>query len=298
MKTELWNWSDVRVFLAVLREGSTLAASRKLGVAQPTVARRIDELEHQTGITLFERDTHGFKPTAQAHSLVPFAEALEKASESFATKSRELTRPKPIRITSTGNFSDRAMGIFSEFSALKPGISIEFVHSVGVLNLLEGEADVAIRVAMTAPDENLIGRKIGTEHFALYGSQRYAEKFGLPKSSDELQGHRFLTLMRDDVPDILHQWITDHVSPDQIINTFSDLDMLHASIKAGQGLGLVHARGADTNDAFLRCFGNIPDLAMPVMLLTAPDAYRRPEVKAFTKFFAPRYAAIFSDQSS
>lgn len=100
MKTEFWNWSDVRVFLAVFREGSTLAASRKLGVAQPTVARRIDELEHQTGLILFERDTRAFKPTAQAHSLVQFAEILEKASEIFAAKARELSKPKPIRITS------------------------------------------------------------------------------------------------------------------------------------------------------------------------------------------------------
>lgn len=29
------------------------------------------------------------------------------------------------------------------------------------------------------------------------------------------------------------------------------------------------------------------------VMLISPDAYRRPEVKEFTKFFAPRYAAIF-----
>ncbi|MBT8425437.1 MAG: LysR family transcriptional regulator, partial [Silicimonas sp.] len=52
MKSEFRNWSDIRVFLAVIREGSTLAASRKLGVAQPTVARRIDALEHETGLIL------------------------------------------------------------------------------------------------------------------------------------------------------------------------------------------------------------------------------------------------------
>ncbi len=298
MKTEFWNWSGVRVFLTVLRAGSTLAASRKLGIAQPTVARRIDELEHQTGLILFERDTRGFKPTAQAHSLVQFAEILEKASESFAAKARELSKPKPIRITSPGYFSDQTMDLFTEFAAFQPEIAIQFVHSVGVLNLLEGEADIAFRVAMSDPDENLIGRKIGTEHFALYGTQNYADKFGLPRSSNEFHGHRFVTLMREDVPDILYQWIVSHVSPDQIINTFSDLEMLHASIKAGMGLGLIHARWADTDDAFVRCFDNISDLSRPVMMLIGPEAYRRPEVKAFTKFFAPRYAAIFSDQSS
>lgn len=64
------NWSDISVFLTVCREGSTLAASKQLGVSQPTVARRIDALEHQLGLTLFERDTHGFKPTLTAKGLL------------------------------------------------------------------------------------------------------------------------------------------------------------------------------------------------------------------------------------
>jgi DNA-binding transcriptional LysR family regulator len=64
MKSENWNWSDLRVFLAVLDAGSTLAASKALGMAQPTVARRIDALEHATGLTLFERDTRGAQATA------------------------------------------------------------------------------------------------------------------------------------------------------------------------------------------------------------------------------------------
>ncbi|NNF92227.1 MAG: LysR family transcriptional regulator, partial [Boseongicola sp.] len=102
MKSEFRNWSDIRVFLAVIREGSTLAASRKLGVAQPTVARRIDALEHETGLILFERDTRGFKPTREARSLIPLAESIEETTRRFATKSRDLAKPRPIRITAPG----------------------------------------------------------------------------------------------------------------------------------------------------------------------------------------------------
>ncbi len=286
------------LFLAVFREGSTLKASRKLGVAQPTVARRIEELEHQTGLMLFERDTRGFRPTPEADSLLPFAEAVEAAAERLAAKSREISKPKPIRITAPGFFSDRSMEIFSEFSSSNPGTAIEFIHSVGVLNLLEGEADLAFRVAMSAPDEDLICRKIGTEHFALYGSQPYADRYGLPKSVEDFRGHHFVAFKRDDVGSDLYEWIVDRVSPGQISEPFSDLDMLHAAIKAGHGLGLVHARWADTDSAFLRCFDNIPELARSVLMLIAPEAYRRPEVKAFCKFFAPRYAATFDTGSS
>jgi len=38
---EMLDWNDLRYFLAVARDGSTLAAARELRVSQTTVARRI-----------------------------------------------------------------------------------------------------------------------------------------------------------------------------------------------------------------------------------------------------------------
>lgn len=293
MKNEFRNWSDVRVFLAVVREGSTLAASRKLGIAQPTVARRIEALENETGLTLFDRDTRGFKPTKEARSLIRLAEAIEKAAEIFASKTRELAELRPIRITAPGYFSDRVMDIFSEFAAASPGVAFKFIPSLKVLDLSAGEADIAFRIARGEPDENLVCRKISTAKWALFGAQSYADKFGLPKSADDLRGHSFVTFEHIDVPDHERRWLLRHVSPDQIIMSFSEPELIRASIRAGHGLGLVNLRLADADDTLIRCFGNIEELTSSNMMLIAPDAYRRPEVKAFTKFFAPRYAATF-----
>ena len=77
-------WSDVRVFLAVLRAGSTLGAAECLAMSQPTVARRIDALEHCLGLALFDRDTRGTRPTAAALRLRPMAEAMETAARDFS----------------------------------------------------------------------------------------------------------------------------------------------------------------------------------------------------------------------
>jgi len=270
-----------------------LGASRKLGMAQPTVARRIEALEAGTGLTLFERDTRGFKPTKAARSLLQLAEEIEEAAEKFARKSQELNEPSTIRITTPGFFSDRVMDIFSDFSAMNPGIAFDFIPSVKVLDLSGGEADIAIRVTANEPDERLICRTIRTAKWALFGSQRYADKFGLPKSPDDLRGHRFVTFEHADVPDYLHRWLTERVSPNQIITSFRDVDLMQSAIRAGHGLGLVNLRQAQFDDALIRCFGDIEELSRSHLILIAPDAYRRPEVKAFAKFFAPRYAATF-----
>lgn len=293
MKNEFRNWSDVRVFLAVVREGSTLAASRKLGVAQPTVARRIESLEHEIGLNLFERDTRGFRPTENAKSLIPLAEKFEVAASGFVAKATDLTGTRPIRITAPGYFSEQATDILSEFVALNPGVAFEFLPSLKILNLSEGEADIAIRITRSEPDEALICRKISTARWALFGGKSYAEKFGLPKSSSDLKGHRFVTFEHDDVPADLHNWIARRVSPDQIVMSFSEPELMQASIRAGHGLGLVNLRIASFDEALIRCFDNIEELSRSNMMLIAPEAYRRPEVKAFTKFFAPRYAATF-----
>ncbi|WP_085893649.1 LysR family transcriptional regulator [Roseovarius litorisediminis] len=294
MKSGFRNWSDVRIFLTVIREGSTLAASRMLNVAQPTVARRIDVLENELGLTLFERDTRGFKPTESARKIVPFAEAIEKAASEFSKKANELTEIRPIRVTAySGNFSPRVTEIFSEYSALNPDIAFEFLPSVKVLDLEGGEADIALRITSKEPQQNLICRKISTARWSLYGSRGYAEKHGLPASCERLSDHQFVTFKRRDVPAALHEWLICHVAQDDIVMSFSEIDLMHAAIKSGHGLGLMNDKLAEMDDTLIRCFGPIEDLSRQHLMLIAPEAYRRPEVKAFVKFFAPRYAAVF-----
>jgi DNA-binding transcriptional LysR family regulator len=43
----VFDWNDLRVLLAVARDGSTLAAARSLRVSQTTVARRVAALEER-----------------------------------------------------------------------------------------------------------------------------------------------------------------------------------------------------------------------------------------------------------
>lgn len=294
MKSGFRNWSDVRIFLAVVREGSTLAASRKLGIAQPTVARRIDALEHETGLTLFERDTRGFRPTTAARTLAPLAEAIETAASDFAKCAKALTCARPIRITAfAGNFSARATQIFNDFSAQHPEVRFEFLPSVKVLDLSAGEADIALRLTQSEPDQTLICRKISTARFTLYGSREYAAKSGLPGSPGDMKGHRFVTFQREGTSSALNDWLVRHVSADQIVQSFHEIELLHAAIQAGRGLGLINIKLAEKHDDLVGCFDPPEELSAQHLMLISPDAYRRPEVKDFTKFFAPRYAAIY-----
>ena len=297
MKKRFRNWSDIRVFLAVVREGSTLAASRKLGMAQPTVARRIDALEHEIGVSLFHRDTRGFRPTDHATKLFQHAEALESAASAFATAAFDLAHIQPIRITAfTTNLSENVMAIISEFSDRHPEVQFEFLPSIKVFDLMANEADIALRLVRGDLEPDLIRRKISDAKFTLFGAKSYAGKHGLPARPEDMAGHTLLSFKRSGTATAIHSWFLKYVTEDQISRNFHDYNLLTAALLAGQGLGVMNLKQIEAQERdgkILRCFEPPDELTSEHMILVAPDAYERLEVRRFVKFFAPRYAALF-----
>ena len=75
----MFDWSDLRYFLAVARHGSTVAAARALGVNQSTVQRRLGELERRLGHALARRHPSGYQLTEFGEALRPAAERVEEA---------------------------------------------------------------------------------------------------------------------------------------------------------------------------------------------------------------------------
>src|SRR5215468_4998677 len=76
-------WSDLRIFLAVAREGTLGAAARKLGQTQPTMGRRLRALEHAVGHTLFQRTADGFVLTDEGNVVHGNAERIQEEALAF-----------------------------------------------------------------------------------------------------------------------------------------------------------------------------------------------------------------------
>lgn len=298
MKSGFRDWSDVRVFMAVMRAGSTLAASKCLDIAQPTVARRIEALEHVLGLTLFERDTKGFQPTPEARDLMAEAEALEAAATRFGDKAQRLTqdRKRVIRITAFYSaFSGRLPIALDEFIALHPDIGFEFLPNDTPLDLAAGEADVAIRVTQTINDPTLICSKLNEVPFSLFASKRYAARHGLPKSEADLAGHKFVGHDGRHTRNTLATWLAARIDPGQIVMTCDHTRGIEGAILSGVGLGVLPTSFGNDKPGILRCFDLPPEVSQSMWFLANPAAYRRPEVKTFAAFFVPRYRALLKD---
>src|SRR5881392_716270 len=78
------DWDDVRVFLAIARQGSMRGAGRALGLSQPTIARRLAAFEAGfTGQPLFDRLPDGLHLNAVGDQLLAAAEDAERAMLTF-----------------------------------------------------------------------------------------------------------------------------------------------------------------------------------------------------------------------
>lgn len=290
----MFDWNDLKHFLAVARQGSTIAAGKALGVNQSTVHRRLTELEGRIGRELVARQTSGYRLTAFGGELLPFVERVEAAVRELEQHVADVARDcrGVIRVTCPEPVVPRLTPLIERFHARHPTFQVEFVTSDRYLDLLKGEADVAFRSGDT--DDDLIGRKIADSIWAVYASRAYIERHGKPERIEDLARHLLVSL-DDSLPNHrVVKWLKA-VAPDGKIaaRNNSVLGLVYA-VKSGIGLGPLPTAIADDQEDLVCVLGPIPELERSWRLLTHPDLRRTPRVSAFFDFIAGEQSALKS----
>jgi len=169
-------WSDVRIFLAVVRSGSFGEAARRLGVSHPTVGRRIKALEDEAEQALFRRTGDGLVLTDTGDTVLTLAESME---ESALAMERRLAGNHErlegiLRISAAEWFAGYVLApVLAELTRRHPAVVPEVIASYRLLNLSRREADVAFRIVpFTEPD--IVQRRLTTIAYGLYGSAETA----------------------------------------------------------------------------------------------------------------------------
>src|SRR5687767_5985395 len=165
------DWNDLRYFLAVADHGSTLAAGRAMRVSQTTVARRIAALEEALGLPLFEKRQAGYVLTAGGEELLERARQVEAAASGFAEASAALARDSTgsVRITTQEIFANTLLApMLRELHERHPQIVIELDTQQELLELGEGQADIALRSTAQEPPAGTVGRRLCIDDWTLY----------------------------------------------------------------------------------------------------------------------------------
>lgn len=240
MDTDQISWDHYRTFLAVLDTGSLSAAARSLGLTQPTAGRHIEALEQAFGGPLFLRGAQGLLPTEKARAMHGHARSMAAMSASLARiASGDMEEVRgTVRISASEVIAIEALPkILADLQEHHPGLEIELSASDTVEDLLNQEADIAVR--MTTPRQSaLLSRRIGVLPMDLYAHRAYLERHGTPASLADLSRHRMIgfdrqlayirEILRDKphLADLHFQFRAD-----------SNLAQL-AAIRAGVGIGI------------------------------------------------------------
>lgn len=255
-------WELYRTYLAVMREGSLSGAARVLGVAQPTVGRHIAALESALGLALFTRSQTGFLPTEAARALQPHAQAmesmaasLERTAASYGDGVRGVVRVTASEVIGI----DVLPPVLAGLRAAYPDLAIELLLSNQVQDLLQREADVAVRMARPT-QEQLVARRVGGVALGLHAHASYLARRGAPASLDELSGHDLIGYDRPSpyVREALKRWPQFGRTA---LRCDSDVAQL-ALIRAGAGIGICQVALARRTPGLVRL---LPDAFGPLL---------------------------------
>lgn len=291
----MYDWNDLRHFLAVARTGSTLAASRVLGVNQTTTARRVAVLERALGLKLFDRRQAGYVLTEAGRELLATAERVDIEASAFATQAGAIARRVSgvIRVTTNEGLANVVMApALSAFRRLHPEVRVDLVVDETRLDLARGAADVALRTGARPSETGLVGRRLIPMAWAAYCSRDYAEQHGRPDRVDSLCRHALIGAEGPIAALPGWTWLQQAAPEAEVVARSSSITNLISAVKAGLGVTVLPCVLADSDPALIRCMGPIEGVQSDVWLLTREDLRKAPRVRVFLDFLAAYIAGM------
>ena len=192
------DWDKLKIFHAVTQAGSFTKAAEVLNLSQSAISRQIQSLEYELKTTLYERHARGLSLTENGEILYKTAnEVISKIKDVESDLMDKKDKPSgKIVVTTVVGFG----GIWltpriQEFMEKNTDIEVELIVTDQELDLSTREADIAIW--MRQPKQlNYIQKKIIDINYHIYGSSKYLEKYGVPRTAKDLDKHNLITYGR------------------------------------------------------------------------------------------------------
>lgn len=235
----MFDWDDLRVFLAAARSGSLVAASHKLGVDAATVGRRVARLESVLKATLVIRSKGGLQLTAAGAELLEAGSQVEAAVEHAAQASHRDQVAGTVRISAAEGFGTAVIAPrLASLRRERPNLKVELAANPGFLSPSRREVDMAI--TLSAPKgARLVVEPLTGYQLALYAAPEYLGRRGPPSSPDELMSHDIVGYVNDLIyaPELRY---LDEVLPGLTPQlSSSSIQAQRAIIAGGGGIGVL-----------------------------------------------------------
>lgn len=237
----MFDWDDLRVFLAVARARKIAPAARMLGIDATTIMRRLARLERALGADLFEMASGERTLTVRGQALLHHAEAVESAAmsavEDVAGLEQQLAGQVRLSVAEGFGTWVLAPGL-AEFSRRHPGIRLDLITASGFLNPSKREADMALMLAR--PQRGRLSvKRLGEYRLHLYASVDYLARAGPPDRPAQLRDHMLVGYVPEfifspelDYLDEVEAGLEAHLRA-------TSINMQYRMVRDGSGIGVL-----------------------------------------------------------
>jgi DNA-binding transcriptional LysR family regulator len=289
---QVFDWTLMRSFLAVLDAGSLLGAARRLRQSQPTLGRHISVLEAELGTALFERTGRGLMPTNAARDIAIHARQMQDAADALQ---RSLSRQHQslagtVRLTASQTVAAFVLpALLLKLRQALPEIQIELVASNDVKNLLRREADIALRMVRPV-QESLVTRKIATLSLGTYAHSRYLKQHGTPRTTQDLLRHQLIGYDQD--PTIIDGFrvFGEAITREHFALRSDDHIVQWQALRAGLGIGFAADYLAQRERTLTRILPELALPSLPVWLTTHREIHGNPRIRRVFDFLAENWS--------
>jgi len=279
----MWQWDDVRFFLAVSRNRSLSGAARALRVDHATVGRRIAAFEEQLGSKLFDRTPDGFAITAAGQTILSQCEAMESAATSVdrLVAGHDARLSGLVRIATTEGLAHVIIvPALATLAGAHPQLQVEVMTDPRPLNIARRQADIAVRLARPT-DTDLLCRKLGDYCLALYASRAYLGAHGVPEHSKGLAGHTSVSYLG------APSWFNEALAGARVV-FFSNSPFVQMRAVAA-GIGLVPCCLGDDYPELQRLSSAEPPELRPLWMIVHRDLRRVARIRLVANAIAEAF---------
>lgn len=181
-------------FYEVVQRGSFSAAADALGVSKGMLSRHVSALESALNAQLLQRTTRRLSLTEAGRVLHQQAGEIFALAREAEEGIRALTEEDSgrLRFTCPVSTGDRMVSeLIARFAELCPGVQVELNFTNAMIDMSQGENDIALRAMELIPD-NLVALPLGRLKDVVVASPALLAREGIPATPYELGGRSCL----------------------------------------------------------------------------------------------------------
>ena len=182
------------IFAEVAKRQSFTLAAEHLGMSKSAVSQQVKRLETHTGQQLLSRHTRGMSLTTAGEKLVNRCELLQdQVNLAFAEIDSSKESPSGVFAITIPHALERGIVIpaLNQLCIEFPNIEPRLVVSDQIQDLIKNNLDVALTFG-ELKDSHYRALPVGVVDEYICASAIYVQKYGLAKTVEDLQKHRWI----------------------------------------------------------------------------------------------------------